>query len=132
MTELEKLLKQKKELEKQIKELQKQKTEIGHVGYEYKKLSGRTDNLLFHTIYLNRVTSDALLNETSSCFTLSGRERKQTKIIKVSLVIEKTKEELISSLETIIAELNQLLNEIKTKNITEDDGKKSANGAGNT
>lgn len=39
---------------------------------------------------------------------------------------------MISSLEEIISELNQLLNEIKTKNIAEDDSKKSANGAGNT
>lgn len=64
MTELEKLQAQKAELEKQIKELkrqakvlekqaEKQAIKKNYVGYEYKTLSGRTDDTLFHTIYLN-------------------------------------------------------------------------------
>jgi seryl-tRNA synthetase len=139
MTELEKLQAQRAELEKQIKELKRQEKVLekqaikkNYVGYEYKKLSGRTDDTLFHTIYLNRPTSDALLGQEPSHLplTLSGKPRKQKKLTKVSLAIARTKEEMISLLEEIIAELNQLLNEIK--NIAEDDNKKSAPGAGNT
>lgn len=134
MAELEKLLEQKNELEKQIKELKRQVKDLekqaikkNYVGYEYKKLSGRTDDTFFHTIYLNRPTSKALLGEEPGYLrwpTLSGEPRKQRKLIKVSLAITRTKEEMIALLEEIISELNQILNEIKQNDITEGDTNK--------
>lgn len=125
MTELEKLLEQKNELEKRIKELQRQKIEIGRIGYEYKKISGRSNSPLFYIFYVNRDSVSVLLGETQPKYkTSTGEERKPIETIKVPFVIEKTKESAIASLEKIISELNQVLNEVKQNDITGGDTNK--------